>query len=59
MGVISMLESAAHTAALPLAGVVLAGAGIRPGAAVLAGAGVAAGGVALAAARSGAEGIPD
>jgi hypothetical protein len=43
MGVISTLESAADTAALPLAGVILAGAGVRPGAAVLAGVAVAAG----------------
>jgi hypothetical protein len=47
MGVISTLESAADTTALPLAGVVLAGAGVRAGAAVLAAVAVAAGGAGL------------
>jgi Na+/melibiose symporter-like transporter len=47
MGVISTLESAADTTALPLAGVILAGAGVRAGAAVLAGVAVAAGAAGL------------
>jgi hypothetical protein len=47
MGVISMAESATETASLPLAGAIVAVAGIRPGALVLAAVAVAAGAACL------------